>query len=82
MNKVFNTTCDSVREMLSKIETYLEKNRGSLTRDEIIELEDCLTILRKMEEDHCGEESIDYIQMGLKVIEILLRFFLNNDLPM
>ena len=82
MSKILNTTCNSVREMLSKVEGYLAKNRGSLTRDEIIELEDCITILRKMEEEHCGEQSIDYIQMGIRVIETLLRFFLNNDLPM
>ena len=79
--KVFHTTCDSVRKMLLKIQSYLEKNRGSLTRDEISELEDCILILRKMEEEHCGNQSTDYVQLGLRVIEILLRFFLNNDFP-
>ena len=74
-------TCNSVRELLSKVESYLTKNRGSLTEEDVFELENCIEVLKKMEEEHCGSPSMDYFKMGLQVVEFLLRFFLNNDTP-
>lgn len=79
MKLKFTDTCNSVRELLSKVEGYLTKNCGSLSREEINELENCISILKKMEKEHCDSKSKDYIHFGLKVVEILLRFLLNND---
>lgn len=49
MKLKFTDTCNSVRELLSKVEGYLTKNCGSLSREEINELENCISILKKME---------------------------------
>ena len=70
--KILTDTCNSVREVLSKVESYLTMNRGSLSRKDIYELENCIKILRKMEKEHCDNPSKDYLKMALQVVEFLL----------
>lgn len=77
MNILFkNDLCVNIKELLLKLEEYLEKNYGSLSRDNKSELESCISILKKMEKEACNGFKPEHLQMGLTVVNILSRFFL------